>query len=93
MKKSLKDYLKGFGLQNTIILIGLFIFASGIIGLFYAPLQFVFKKVFLVSLWYSLAYIFRILRIGHIEWDADARLKVAYYLTILLSSSIIIAFG
>jgi hypothetical protein len=88
----MNGYLKQFGWHWVIIFLGLVFFISGIIGLFYEPFQFVFKKVFLLSLWYVFAYLIRLIRIGHIDWE-DEWAKRAYYIAILLGSAHIIANG
>ena len=87
---NIKTYLKQFGIQNLIIIIGLILFATGLVGIFYEPFQFVFKKVFLLSLWYVFTYLTRLTRIGHIDWD-DEWAKRLYYLVILIGSSLIVA--
>jgi hypothetical protein len=89
----MKKYLQQFGWHWVIIVLGLVFFITGVIGLFYEPFQFVFKKVFLLSLWYVFAYLTRLTRIGHIDWESDEWAKRIYYLVILLSSSWIVANG
>jgi hypothetical protein len=86
-------YLKQFGWHWVIIGLGVFFFITGMIGIFYEPFQFVFKKIFLLSLWYVFAYTVRVIRIGHIDWENDEWAKKIYYLTLLLGSSLIIAFA
>jgi len=88
----MNKYLQQFGWHWIIIGLGLVFFITGLIGLFYEPFQFVFKKVFLLSLWYVFAYLVRLTRIGHIDWE-DEWAKRIYYLVILLSSSWIVASG
>jgi len=88
----MNKYLQQFGLPNLIIIIGLILFATGLIALFFEPLQYVFKKVFLVSLWYSFCYIMRRLRIGGIDWSDEKDKKIYYYI-LLLGSSLIVAFA
>jgi len=86
----MEGYWKQFGWHWVIIGLGLVFFMTGLIGLFYEPFQFVFKKVFLLSLWYVFAYLTRLTRIGHIDWD-DEWAKRLYYLVILIGSSLIVA--
>jgi hypothetical protein len=86
----MKGYWKQFGWHWVVIGLGLVFFMTGLIGLFYEPFQFVFKKVFLLSLWYVFAYLTRLTRIGHIDWD-DEWAKKLYYLVILIGSSLIVA--
>ena len=88
----MNKYLQQFGWHLVIIVLGLVFFITGIIGLFYEPFQFVFKKIFLLSLWYVFAYLTRLTRIGHIDWD-DEWAKRIYYIAILLGSSWILANG
>jgi hypothetical protein len=88
----MNNYLKQFGLQNLIILIGLILFTTGLIAVLFEPLQYAFKKLFLVCLWYSFCYIIRKLRIGGIDWS-DERDKKIYYYILLTGSAIIFAFG
>jgi hypothetical protein len=85
-------YLKQFGWHWVIIGLGVFFFITGMIGIFYEPFQFVFKKVFLVCLWYSLSYIMRKLRIGGIDWSDEKDKKIYYYI-LLIGSAIIFAFS
>jgi hypothetical protein len=85
--------LKQFGWHWVIIALGLVFFITGIIGLFYEPFQFVFKKVFLLSLWYVFAYLTRLTRIGHIDWESDEWAKRIYYYVLLLGTSLIISFA
>jgi hypothetical protein len=89
----MNKYLQQFGLHWIIIALGLVFFITGLIGLFYEPFQFVFKKVFLLSLWYVFAYFTRLIRIGHIDWESDEWAKRIYYIALLLSSSLIFAFA
>jgi 4-hydroxybenzoate polyprenyltransferase len=89
---NIKTYLKQFGLQNLIIIAGLILFATGLIAILFEPLQYVFKKLFLVCLWYSFCYIVRKLRIGGIDWS-DEKDKKIYYYVLLLGASLIIAFA
>jgi len=86
----MKGYWKQFGWHWVVIGLGLVFFMTGLIGLFYEPFQFVFKKVFLLSLWYVFAYLTRLTRIGHIDWD-DEWAKKLYYLVILIGSSLIVS--
>jgi len=86
-------FWKQFGLHWVIIVLGLIFFVTGLIGLFYEPFQFVFKKVFLLSLWYVFAYLTRLFRIGHIDWGSDEWAKRIYYIAILLGSAWIVANG
>jgi len=86
----MEGYWKQFGWHWVVIGLGLVFFMTGLIGLFYEPFQFVFKKVFLLSLWYVFAYLTRLTRIGHIDWD-DEWAKRLYYLVILIGSSLIVA--
>jgi hypothetical protein len=88
----MNKYLQQFGWHWVIIVLGLVFFITGLIGLFYEPFQFVFKKIFLLSLWYVFAYLTRLTRIGHIDWD-DEWAKRIYYIAILLGSSWILANG
>jgi hypothetical protein len=88
----MNKYLQQFGLPNLIIIIGLILFATGLIALFLEPLQYVFKKLFLVCLWYSFCYIMRKLRIGGIDWS-DEKDKKIYYYVLLGGSALIIAFA
>ena len=88
----MEGYWKQFGWHWVIIGLGLVFFMTGLIGLFYEPFQFVFKKVFLLSLWYVFAYLTRLTRIGHIDWD-DEWAKRIYYIVILLGSAWIVASG
>jgi hypothetical protein len=88
----MNKYLQQFGWHWVIIVLGLVFFITGLIGLFYEPFQFVFKKIFLLSLWYVCAYLTRLTRIGHIDWD-DEWAKRIYYIAILLGSSWILANG
>jgi len=85
-------YLKQFGWHWVIIGLGIFFFITGMVGIFYEPFQFVFKKVFLVCLWYSFCYIVRRLRIGGIDWSDEKDKKIYYYI-LLIGSAIIFAFG
>jgi hypothetical protein len=86
----MEGYWKQFGWHWVVIGLGLVFFMTGLIGLFYEPFQFVFKKVFLLSLWYVFAYLTRLTRIGHIDWD-DEWAKKLYYLVILIGSSLIVS--
>jgi hypothetical protein len=86
----MEGYWKQFGWHWVVIGLGLVFFMTGLIGLFYEPFQFVFKKVFLLSLWYVFAYLTRLTRIGHIDWN-DEWAKRLYYLVILIGSSLIVA--
>ena len=86
----MKGYWKQFGWHWVVIGLGLVFFMTGLIGLFYEPFQFVFKKVFLLSLWYVFAYFTRLTRIGHIDWDNEWA-KRLYYLVIFIGSSLIVA--
>jgi hypothetical protein len=86
----MEGYWKQFGWHWVVISLGLLFFMTGLIGLFYEPFQFVFKKVFLLSLWYVFAYLTRLTRIGHIDWD-DEWAKRLYYLVILIGSSLIVS--
>jgi len=86
----MEGYWKQFGWHWVVIGLGLVFFMTGLIGLFYEPFQFVFKKVFLLSLWYVFAYFTRLTRIGHIDWDNEWA-KRLYYLVILIGSSLIVA--
>ena len=88
----IKTYLKQFGIQNLIIIAGLVLLATGLIAALFEPLQYVFKKLFLVCLWYSFCYIVRKLRIGGIDWS-DERDKKIYYYILLIGSALIIAFA
>lgn len=88
----MNKYLQQFGWHWVIIVLGLVFFITGLIGLFYEPFQFVFKKIFLLSLWYVSAYLTRLTRIGHIDWE-DEWAKRLYYIAILLGSSWILANG
>jgi hypothetical protein len=88
----MNKYLQQFGWHWVIIVLGLVFFITGLIGVFYEPFQFVFKKIFLLSLWYVFAYLTRLTRIGHIDWD-DEWAKRIYYIAILLGSSWILANG
>jgi len=88
----MNKYLQQFGWHWVIIVLGLVFFITGLIGLFYEPFQFVFKKIFLLSLWYVFAYLTRLIRIGHIDWE-DEWAKRIYYIAILLGSSWILANG
>ena len=88
----MEGYWKQFGWHWVVIGLGLLFFMTGLIGLFYEPFQFVFKKVFLLSLWYVFAYLTRLTRIGHIDWD-DEWAKRLYYIVILLGSAWIVANG
>jgi len=87
----MNKYLQQFGWHWVIIFLGIMFFLTGLIGLFYEPFQFVFKKVFLLSLWYVFAYLTRLIRIGHIDWKSDEWAKRLYYLVILIGSSLIVA--
>jgi hypothetical protein len=89
----MSKYLKQFGWHWVIIGLGIFFFITGIIGIFYEPFQFVFKKVFLLSLWYVFAYLTRLFRIGHIDWDNDEWAKRVYYFILLICLALIIAFA
>jgi hypothetical protein len=89
---NIKTYLKQFGIQNLIIIVGLIFFATGLIAFFFEPLQYVFKKIFLVCLWYSFCYIVRRLRIGGIDWEDEKDKKIYYYI-LLTGSAIIFAFA
>ena len=88
----MNKYLQQFGWHWVIIVVGLVFFITGLIGVFYEPFQFVFKKIFLLSLWYVFAYLIRLTRIGHIDWE-DEWAKRIYYIAILLGSSWILANG
>ena len=88
----IKTYLKQFGIQNLIIIAGLILFTTGLIAFLFEPLQYVFKKLFLVCLWYSFCYIIRKLRLGGIDWS-DEKDKKIYYFILLIGSAIIFAFG
>jgi hypothetical protein len=87
----MNEYWKQFGWHWVIIFLGLVFFVSGVIGLFYEPFQFMFKKVFLLSLWYVFAYLMRLFRIGHIDWESNEWAKRIYYIAILLGSALIIS--
>lgn len=86
----MNKYLQQFGLHWVIIVLGLVFFITGLIGLFYEPFQFVFKKIFLLSLWYVFAYLMRLTRIGHIDWE-DEWAKRIYYYVLLLGSAFIVS--
>jgi hypothetical protein len=86
----MNKYLQQFGWHWVIIFLGIMFFLTGLIGLFYEPFQFVFKKVFLLSLWYVFTYLIRLTRIGHIDWDEEWA-KRLYYFTMLMGSSLIVA--
>jgi uncharacterized membrane protein SirB2 len=88
----MNKYLQQFGWHWGIILIGIVLFITGLIGLFSEPFQFVVKKIFLLSLWYVFAYLIRVKRIGHINWD-DEWAKRIYYFLILIGASLIVAFA
>lgn len=84
--------MKQWWLVAMVVVVGLVLLATGLVGVFTEAMQLAIKKVFLVSVWYGLTYVIRVCRLGHIKWDNE-RLKVYYYFVLLIGSAMIVAWG
>ncbi|RKX61954.1 MAG: hypothetical protein DRP34_04905 [Thermodesulfobacteriota bacterium] len=85
----IKETLRQWNLPLLIIVLGGFLFATGLIFNFFPSIQVVAKKTFLVAWWYFLTYIFRKLRLGTLKWEEDD--KKIYYFILLIGSALIFA--
>lgn len=86
--------LKQWKFQLAILIIGLILLFSGLVGLFQESFQVIIKKAVLVSLWYGMTYLFRVQRIGHFDWEeVGEEMKIKYYFVLLIGAAIIIAWG
>ena len=90
----MEKWLKQWWLVLVIFIVsGLLIF-SGIVGMFTEAFQLVVKKAFLLAFWYGVAYLIRIYRLGHIDWDSlPQEERVKYYFILLIGSAMIVAWG
>lgn len=88
------DGLKSWLLVGVLFFLGFILLLTGGVGFFTESFQLVIKKTFLVTLWYGLTYLVRVLRVGHIEWEViEPQYKVYYYFVLLLGSAMIVAWG
>lgn len=87
-----RENFKKWKLVFIVFIIGFILLFSGLVGFLTPSIQIVIKKAFLLSLWYGFAYIVRVERIGHIDWNDDYWKKI-YYFVLLIGSALIIALG
>ena len=88
----MKKLIKQFWIEFIIIITFLSLILWNVLYNLNPALQIVFKKIFLVSLWYLLTYAFRKFRLGTLEWDNEKDKKIYYYI-LLISTALIFAFS
>lgn len=90
----MRNFISKWWFVLVLLILSSLMILSGYVGLFSEALQLVVKKTFLLSFWYFTAYVIRIQRIGHIDWDRlNDDVRALYYFILLLGSAMVISWG